>query len=62
MPITHILVIVDDEEGIDNMIDVLSQINDVGDAQLMVTNTLQGAINVLTSDCETVTFGRKLNG
>ena len=34
MPITHILVIVDDEEGINDMINVLGMIGDLGDAEL----------------------------
>jgi len=62
MPITHILVIVDDEEGINDMINVLGMIGDLGDAELLVTDTVQGGINLLAVGCESVSFNRKLNG
>lgn len=62
MPITHILVIVDDQEGIDDMIQVLGMIELPDKAQLVVTDTVQSAINILAVDCDDVSFSRKLNG
>lgn len=62
MPITHILVIVDDEEGINDMINVLGMIGDLGDAELLVSDTVQGGINLLAGDCEGFSSDRKLNG
>lgn len=62
MPITHILVIVDDEEGIADMVDVLNQIEEVGDAHLLVTDTVQGPINMLADDGDVVILNRRLNG
>lgn len=62
MPITHILVIVDDEDGVNDMVNVLGMIGDLGDAELLVTDTVQSAINLLAVDCDDVSFNRKLNG
>jgi hypothetical protein len=62
MPITHILVIVDDEEGINDMINVLGMIDLPHEAALLVTDTVQSAINLLAVDCDDVSFNRKLNG
>lgn len=63
MPITHILVIVDDEEGISDMVNVLGMIGDLGNASLLVTDTVQSAINLLAVDGdELLTSNRRLNG
>jgi hypothetical protein len=37
-------------------------IGDLGDAELLVTDTVQGGINLLAVGCESVSFNRKLNG
>lgn len=62
MPITHILVIVDDEEGINDMINVLGMLDVPHEAALLVTDTVQSAINLLAGDCEGFSSDRKLNG
>lgn len=62
MPITHILVIVDDEEGINDMVNVLGMIDLPHEAALLVTDTVQSAINILAVDCEGFSSDRKLNG
>lgn len=44
------------------MINVLGMIGDLGDAALLVSDTVQGGINLLAGDCEGFSSDRKLNG
>jgi hypothetical protein len=60
MPITHILVIVDDQEGIEDMVNALGML-DLGDAALLVTDTVQSGINLLAVGCDDVSFSGRLD-
>lgn len=44
------------------MINVLGMIGDLGDAALLVSDTVQCGINLLAGECQEVSFNRKLNG
>ncbi len=61
MPITHVLLIVDDEEGIEETLDSLQGLDGIDGATLIVTNTIQGGINML-ADGDVVSLNRRLNG
>ena len=62
MPITHVLVIVENQSDVDNMINGLQKIGEFGGAALIVTTTVQSAINILAVDCEGFSSDHKLNG
>lgn len=61
MPITHILVIVDDQEGVDVMLNNLHKIGEFSGAHLAVTTTVQSAINILAVGCDEVSFVGRLD-
>ena len=48
MSITHIVVIVDDEEGIHTLVNNLASIKGFEGSALIVTDTIQSAINLLS--------------
>lgn len=62
MPITHVLVILDDQDSVNDMIKGLQKIGEFGGANLVVTTTVQSAINILAVGCDDVSFSGKLNG
>jgi hypothetical protein len=61
MPITHILMIVDDAEGVQDIIDNVGSIQGFEGSALLITDTVQGAINLL-ADGDCIQLGRQLNG
>lgn len=62
MPVTHILVIIDQESDADDIIETLDNIEHIDGADIMVAMDVQTGINMLADVASITTLNRRLNG